>query len=110
MDGSETENGQEAGCAAACAVLEKSEQRRCEEFEVRALQLSDDAANGNEPGVTGAVDNLRFWEVEEYAKATGQTMEQAMQDDGTVLFAAVPRQSRGAVISLLELVAKPIDS
>lgn len=53
---------------------------------------------------------LYAWEVQEYAKATGQTMEQAMQDDGTVLFAAVPRQSRGAVISLLELVAKPIDS
>lgn len=53
---------------------------------------------------------LYAWEVQEYAKATGQTMEQAMQDPGTVLFAAVPRQSRGAVISLLELVARPIDS
>lgn len=53
---------------------------------------------------------LYAWEVQEYAKATGQTMEQAMQDDGTVLFAAIPRQSRGAVISLLELVARPIDS
>ena len=53
---------------------------------------------------------LYAWEVQEYAKATGQTMEQAMQDPGAVLFAVVPRQSRGAVISLLELVAKPIDS
>lgn len=53
---------------------------------------------------------LYAWEVQEYAKVTGQTMEQAMQDPGMVVFAMIPMSSRGTVIDLLEWVAKPIDS
>lgn len=102
MDGSETENSQGTVYAATCAVHEKSEQRRREEFEVRALQLSDDAANGNEPGVTGAVDNLRFWEVEEYARILGFRPDEIAKSYYLGVFAEIPEPYRPAVLELLD--------
>lgn len=102
MDGSKTENSQEARYADACAVLGKPEQRRREEFEVRALQLADDAANGNEPGVTGAVDNLRFWEISEYARILGFRPDEIAKSYYLGVFAEIPEPYRPAVLELLD--------
>lgn len=102
MEGSKTENSQGARHAAACAALENSEQRRREDFEVRALQLADDAANGNEPGATGAVDNLRFWEVEEYARILGFRPDEIAKSYYLGVFAEIPEPYRPAVLELLD--------
>jgi hypothetical protein len=101
MDGSKADNSQEAGYA-ALAVLEESEQRRREEFEVGALQLADDAANGNEPGAVGAVDNLRFWEVEEYARILGFRPDEIAKSYYLGVFAEIPETYRPAVLELLD--------